>query len=124
MVQMTILKCKLKMLSAIKKLILVVLGVTLTCCTPTIMFIPFDSNEYSEVNSDEIEIYNNRLEIGSKYDEIGILKVKGKINPDIVRAHAGKHGAEAVVKDGKNYILIKYQKVDTETIGGDNAISI
>ncbi|MBT4401984.1 MAG: hypothetical protein HN757_09430 [Calditrichaeota bacterium] len=112
------------MISVFKKLMLAVLGLTLICCTPTIMFIPFDSNEYSEVNSDEVEVYNNRLEIGTKYDEIGVLKIKGTIDNDIVKVRAGIHGADGVVRDGKNFILIKYQEVETETLGGHDALSI
>jgi len=37
-----------------------------------------------------------------KYDEIGILKIKGYIDDKTIKERAGSQGADGIVKDGKN----------------------
>jgi len=108
----------------IRNLIVLLLFGLLYGCTNSMAFIPFDAKMYTEVNSKEIELYNNRLEIGSKYEEIGILKIKGHIDIQAIKERAGSHGADGIVKDQNNYILIKKQKIENNPEVGNDAFSI
>lgn len=55
-----------------------------------------------------IEIFTDRKAITKKYYEIGILKSNIERTDLIIKNAAAKYGAEAVIKDGLNYIIIRY----------------
>jgi hypothetical protein len=110
----------------LRKAISLILIFSLSSCAhnASVLFMPFDSNDYGIVEPENVKVFNNRLEIGNKYKEVGILKVKGFVDIQTIKERAGFHGANGIVKDGKNYILVKivYQKKVKD--GGSDGISI
>ena len=110
----------------LRKAIILILIISLSSCAnnASVLFMPFDSNNYGEVDSDNVKVFNNRLEIGNKYDEIGILKVRGFVDIQTIKERAGFHGANGIVKDGKNYILVKIVYQTKVNDGSSDGISI
>ena len=108
------------------KPIILILIISLSSCAhnASVMFMPFDSNDYGIVESENVKVFNNRLEIGNKYNEVGILKVKGYVDIQTIKERAGFHGANGIVKDGKNYILVKIVYQTKVNDGGSDGISI
>ena len=108
------------------KLIILTLVFLLSACAfnNSISFFPFDAIDYDMVDADNVNVYNNRLEIGNKFEEIGILKVKGYPGIESIKEQAASHGADGIVRDGKNYILVKIQFPVKKDEGGEHGFSI
>lgn len=88
---------------------------------PTYNLIKFDSKDYSPTNADEIIIYSARIDIPQKYLEIGTIKFTGKVDMNEIKELAAKNGADALLKEGNNYLLLffsekKEGKKDDKTI--------
>ena len=93
-----------------KKIILLIILLVSSCSeipftTDTIMF---DKKIYSPTNSQDISIFNSRLDIPQKFIEIGTIKYQGVPDLEQIKILAAKKGANAILKDANNYILIKY----------------
>ena len=108
------------------KVIILILVFLLSACAfnNSISFFPFDAIDYDMVDADNVNVYNNRLEIGNKFEEIGILKVKGYPGIESIKEQAASHGADGIVRDGKNYILVKIKIPVKKDEGGEHGFSI
>lgn len=84
--------------------------------------IMFDTSNREITNKSEIIIYYSRLEVPSKFKEIGTVKYKGKIDEEMLKEIASQKGAHALIKDQENFILIEFlnyhkeKKDDLKTI--------
>jgi hypothetical protein len=85
----------------------------LLSCTPHPPFatdvIMFEKEIYSSTNPDDIEVYTSRLDIPNKYFEIGTIKYQGVPIMEKIKSTAASKGADAVIKDANNFVLIKYK---------------
>ena len=86
-------------------------------CAPTrttTRIIMFVNETYSPTNPSEIIIYENRLQLPSKYLEIGTIKFEGTPKIENIKNQAAEKGAMALILDGNNYILIRLEKKSEE----------
>jgi len=81
---------------------------------PAYDLIKFDSKDYSPTNADEIIIYSSRINIPQKYVEIGTIKFTGEVDVNKIKQLAATNGADALLKEGNNYILIFFSKKGRE----------
>ena len=77
---------------------------------PTYDLIKFDSKNYSPTNPAEIIIYSARIDIPQKYVEIGTIKFTGEVEIQQLKDLASKNGANALLKEGNNYILLFFSE--------------
>ena|SRR4030066_211255 len=101
---------------------------TLISCSVSESFIPtsydlikFDSKNYPPTNVEEIIIYSERIDIPQQYIEIGTIKFTGKVDINKIKELASQNGANALLKEGNNYILLFFSeqregKKDEKTI--------
>jgi len=68
----------------------------------------FDKSLYNATDPSSIDIYTSRLSLPSKYSEIGSIKFEGAVDTDALKKLAASKGAEALLLDGNNYILLKF----------------
>jgi hypothetical protein len=89
-----------------------IVSFTLLNCSPTprMTLIVFDKVNYKPTDPLKLKIYNSRIELPNKYFEIGTIKFEGDIILDEVKIMSASRGAEALILDGNNYILIKFIK--------------
>lgn len=96
-----------------KSFLLIIFLIIIASCSPPPPFssdvIMFDTEIYSKTNPDDIEVYTSRLDIPNKYFEIGTIKFQGSPDMEIIKKSAADKGADAVIKDANNFILIKYK---------------
>lgn len=109
-------------------LLVLLFAFTLISCSASKPVIPstydlikFDSKIYPPTYSDEIIIYTARINIPQKYMEIGTIKFGGKVDMNKIKELAAKNGADALLKEGNNFILLFFTdkmkgKVDDKTI--------
>lgn len=71
--------------------------------------IMFDKEIYNPTNPIDIKVYTTRLDIPNKYFEIGTIKFQGSPDMEIIKKSAADKGADAVIRDANNFILIKYK---------------
>lgn len=88
---------------------------------PSYDLIKFDSKNYSPTDANEIIIYSSRIDIPQKYVEIGTIKFEGEVDITKIKELAAKSGANALLREGNNYILLffseqKEGKKDAKTI--------
>ena len=76
--------------------------------------IMFDKEVYAPTNPNNLEIYETRLAIPHKYFDIGTIKYEGSPNITRIKELGAQKGADALLKDGKNFILIIYQTREEE----------
>lgn len=79
-------------------------------CTPTkLTYINFGDEKISHTNPNDIKIFDKRLDINSEFSELGVIIIEGKNEPNIeeVRLLASENGADGIIKEGKNFVLIK-----------------
>lgn len=97
----------------IKQFLLIIyfLLFVLSCSPPpfTTDIIMFDKETYAPTNAADIKVYNSRLDIPNKYLEIGTIKFQGEPIMEVVKQSAALKGADAVIKDANNFILIKFK---------------
>jgi hypothetical protein len=81
------------------------------CSSPpfTTDIIMFDKEFYAPTIANDIKVFNSRLDIPNKYSEIGTIKFQGTPIIERIKELASTKGADAVIKDSNNFILIKYQ---------------
>jgi hypothetical protein len=101
--------------------IIIILSLLITSCTPisSVRYVDFGIGPFPEINSNKIEIYNNILDIQGKYVEVGVVIVKGEISIEEILSVASQHGANGVIKDGKNYLLLNIHTQPSEGINND-----
>ena len=72
-------------------------------------YINFDKNTYPPNFPAYVKIYNSRYELPDKFFEIGAIKFKGEPSMNSVLKMAAQHGAMGIIKEGNNYILIRFE---------------
>jgi len=109
-------------------LLVLLFAFTLISCSVSKPFIPpsydlikFDSKNYSPTYANEIIIYSARIDIPEKYVEIGTIKFEGEVDITKIKELAAQNGADALLKEGNNYILLFFSekregKKDDKTI--------
>lgn len=99
-------------------LIFYFLSLTFSCSPPpfTTDIIMFDKEIYTPTIAGDIKVFNSRLDIPEKYLEIGTIKFQGIPIIDKIQQLAAEKGADAVIKDANNFILIKYKTEKQEEI--------
>ncbi|MFC1527545.1 hypothetical protein ACFL5D_02215 [Candidatus Neomarinimicrobiota bacterium] len=84
--------------------------ILISSCTPPtkLTYISF-GEEKVIIESTVVVQYETRLEIKSKFKELGVIIVEGMNEPNIddIGLLASEKGADGILKEGKNYILIK-----------------
>lgn len=89
---------------------------TFISCThkisPELKYISFDKVNYSTTIPNEIKIFKSRFELPEKFYEIGAIKFRGEPDMQSILEMAAKHGGMALIKEGNNYVLIRYQKLE------------
>lgn len=68
--------------------------------------IMFTNEIFPATDSNDIQLYNSRLELPGKFKEIGTIKFEGNPKVETMKKQASEKGATALVLDGNNYILI------------------
>ena len=81
-------------------------------CTPPetnpIRYVSFGQNSFNKTKFEDIKIFKNRLNIKSKYDEIGVFIINDNtITLSQIKKEASKYGANALLFEGKNVVLIR-----------------
>lgn len=76
--------------------------------------IKFDNHTYPKTDPEKIIIYSSRKDIPRKYSEIGTIKFERDTKIEFVKQLAGENGAEAILSEGNNYILIIFQEIKKE----------
>ena len=74
----------------------------------------FVNETYPQTNPSEVIIYEDRLQLPSKYLEIGTIKFEGNPKLQDIKRQAAEKGAMALILDGNNYILIRLEKKSEE----------
>ena len=77
--------------------------------TFTTTVIMFDKEVYEPTHSVDIKVFSSRLDIPNKYVELGTIKFTGEPIIDQIKQLASDKGADAVIRDANNFILIKYK---------------
>ncbi|GJQ42657.1 MAG: hypothetical protein D8M26_13490 [Ignavibacteriae bacterium] len=72
----------------------------------------FDKTFYEATDPSIINIYNTRLDLPRKYLEIGSIKFEGDVDYVALKKLASSKGADALLLDGNNYILLKFIPVE------------
>jgi hypothetical protein len=101
------------------KLIIILSILMISCTTPSIRYVDFGSEPFPEIRVDQIVIYKNLLDINGIYVEVGVVIVNGDIALDDIFLVASQHGANGVIKDGKNYLLLNIYTQPSEGINND-----
>src|SRR3989304_7994535 len=78
---------------------------------PKTGLIIFDDSYYQPTNPSSIHIYHSRLELPNKYKELGSIKFEGEVDLNKIIDLTASKGADALLLDGNNYILIKFIEV-------------
>lgn len=102
-----------------KPFLLIIFLIIIASCNPppfTTDIIMFDKEIYKPTIASDIKIFNSRLDIPNKYSEIGTIKFQGNPIIEQIQNLAAEKGADAVIKDANNFILIKYKTEKQEEI--------
>lgn len=101
-----------------KPFLLIIFLIIIASCSPPLPFttniIMFDKEVYASTHSADIKVFYSRLDIPSKYVEIGTIKFTGEPIIEDIKRLASEKGADAVIKDANNFILIKYKTEQQE----------
>ena len=81
-------------------------------CTPipiTYTYSKFVNESFEKTNPDEIIVYSRRLDIDAQFMEIGVIIIKGTEEVYIgdIKEKAANYGATGIVREGKNFVLIR-----------------
>ncbi|MDP2302803.1 MAG: hypothetical protein Q8N03_10325 [Ignavibacteria bacterium] len=71
----------------------------------------FNDSYFEPTNHLNLKIYSSRIELPHKYIEIGTMKYEGQINLDELKKRSASRGADGLILDGNNYILIKFIEI-------------
>ena len=72
--------------------------------------IMFNKENYPPTIYNQLVIYKSRLDIPQKCEDIGIIKYQGNLNIDEIKYLSASKGADAILQEGNEFILIKFQK--------------
>ena len=72
--------------------------------------IMFNKENYPPTIYNQLVIYKSRLDIPQKCDDIGIIRYQGEPNIDEIKYLSASKGADAILQEGNEFILIKFQK--------------
>lgn len=101
-------------------LVFIFLLLLLSSCSSSKPFkmdlIIFDKTLYQATDPSSINIYNSRLDLPNKYLEIGSIKFEGDVDTEALKKLAASKGAEALLLDGNNYILLKFIPVEVPNV--------
>lgn len=86
---------------------------TIATNTP-LSVIKFDNHTYPKTDPLKIKLYTSRKDIPEKYIEIGTIKFERNAKIEDVKQLAGDSGADAIILEGNNYILIIFQEIKKE----------
>lgn len=76
--------------------------------------IKFDNQKYHKTDPEKIIVYTTRKDIPEKYIEIGTIKFERIKSVDEVKELAAENGAEAIILEGNNYVLIIFKEINKE----------
>ncbi len=86
----------------------------ISCEPPALVFqyVSFNNIKYQNhlAQFEEIMVYQNRLDIGSKYNEMGVLILENKVSSEDInklKKEAFNRAADGIILEGKNAVLIK-----------------
>lgn len=90
-------------------IILIITNCTYTVSNSKLTYIKFGDEKTVKSNIELIRHYENRLDIKSGFIELGVIIIEGLNKPDIkeIRFLAAEKGADGILKEGKNFVLIK-----------------
>ncbi|MCH7963153.1 MAG: hypothetical protein IH852_04355 [Bacteroidetes bacterium] len=109
-------KTKCKSILVMSFLLFVLFIVRCAPAPTTTTLIMFDNEIYPPTKSSKIVLYERRLELPTKYVEIGTIKFTGNPNLNDIKTQAAEKGAMGIILDGNNYILIRFeQKLEEES---------
>lgn len=94
-------------------LVIILAGLIYGCANTSVrdfafQYVPLVEDKFDKTQEEEIEVFKNRSQIKDKYFEIGIIKTVGKPNIDKITIEAAVKGAHAIIKNGNDYIIIRY----------------
>lgn len=75
-------------------------------------YISFSSSIYNKTNLNDIVIYNEIKDIPEKYEELGVFKINGLPDYDILKVVASEHGGHGLLKTTRGIILIRLLNID------------
>ena len=76
--------------------------------TSSYRYISYTDESYAPRNTESIEIFQSRLSITSKYNEIGVIKIADDYNLSRIKHIAAEQGADGIIVDIGNAVLIKF----------------
>jgi len=101
------------------KLLLVIIlsGLLYGCANTSVkdsafQYVPLGEKKFDKTQVEEIKVFKDRSQIKDKYFEIGIIKTVGDPNTDKITIEAAVRGAHAIIKNGNDYIIIRYYGVE------------
>lgn len=71
-------------------------------------YISYFDKPFPKTEADIIVIYSSRLKLPEKFYEIGVIKNTIGHTENEIEKLAKSKGADALIRDGENYVLIKY----------------
>ena len=88
--------------------------IVISCEPPSLGFqyVSFNNIKYQNyfTQYEEINVYKNRLDIGAKYVEMGVMIMENKVSGDDInklKKEAYNLSADGIILEGKNIVLIK-----------------
>jgi len=75
-----------------------------------IHFVPYTQEKFEKTDVNKVEIFDKRLDLPGKYFEIGVLKVEGEHNKNEIMKKAAENGADAIIFEANNVVLIHFIK--------------
>ena len=96
-------------------------------CGPNLHFeyISFGDSDYPKTLKTQIIVYEDRLKIDSKFEEIGVI-ILDTIYPETImediKDAASKYGANGIIIEGKNAVLLIVEKPSAEMEEDENSI--
>ena len=108
-------------------LIVFCLLIVLNNCAPNLHleYISFGAYDYPNTLKSQIIVYENRLKIDSKFEEIGVI-ILDTIDPnkimDDIKDMSSKYGANGIIIEGKNAVLLLVEKLSSDEDKNENSI--
>ena len=106
-------------------LLFIILIFHYSCIAPRLEFISFGVTDYEKLDMNELVIYEDRLKIDSNFEEIGVIilnqKYQSKLLPEI-KLEASKHGANGIIIEGDNAVLLRILNKKTKEKNNEKAI--
>jgi PBP1b-binding outer membrane lipoprotein LpoB len=77
---------------------------------PSLHFIPYTNEEFQPTEVDKIEVFNRRLDLPKNYIQFGVIKFEGEVDRNRLKEYAAARGANAILFETNNVILIRYTR--------------